>query len=326
MIKKNKVLIFKVASSKLIGSGHIYRCLKIAERIKIKKIYFFTNDFNGNFNFLIKRFKIFILKNNENKFNNKIDANETITYLKSIKEEKIFILDNYFHNINYQKKISKYVDKLIIIDDYLKKNFCDMYINENFYSKKIDTNFFLKKNCKKFIGTDYSFIVGKRQKKIRKKKINLFLFFGGFDLNNLSFKILKFLKDDKKLYFRLILNDLKQKKKIKQLNIKNLKIYKQNINFYNILKYCNFAIISGGSTVWDILYNNIPLIAIPTAKNQMRNLKELSNKNKIFLLYKIKNKKNFNNFFYRSLLNKKISKLDISCIGIKKIVKAIENL
>ena len=325
MIKKNKVLIFKVTSSKQIGSGHIYRCLKIAKRIKIKKIYFFTNNFKGNFNFLIKSYKIFILKNNENKFNNNIDANETITYLKSIKEKKIFILDNYFHNLNYQKKISKYVNKLIIIDDYLKKNFCDMYINENFYSKKISTNLFLKKNCKKFIGPNYSFIVSKRLKKIRKKKINLFLFFGGYDLNNLSFKILKYLKEDRKLYFRLVLNDLKLKKKIKQLNIKNLKIYKQDVNFYNILRYCNFAVISGGSTVWDILYNGIPVITIPTAKNQIRNLKELSKKNKIFLLYKIKNKKNFNNFFYKSLANKKISKLDIGCIGIKKIVKAIES-
>ena len=326
MIKKNKVLIFKVASSKLIGSGHIFRCLKIAERVKIKKIYFFTNDFKGNFNFQIKRFKIFILNNNENNFNNNLDINETISYLKSIEEEKIFVLDNYFHNLNFQKKISKYVDKLIIIDDYLKKNFCDLYINENFYSKKINTNLFLKKNCKKYIGPDYSFIVGKKRKKIKQKKINLFLFFGGFDTNELSFKILKYLKEDKKIYFRLILNDLKLKKKIKQLNIKNLKIYKQDINFYNILRYCNFAIISGGSTVWDILYNNIPLIAIPTAKNQIRNLRELNNKNKIFLLYKIKNKKNFNNFFYKSLLNKKISKLDIGCISIKKIVKAIESL
>ena len=87
-----------------------------------------------------------------------------------------------------------------------------MYINENFYSKKIDTNFFLKKNCKKFIGTNYSFIVGKRQKKIRKRKSIYFCFSVVFDLNNLSFKILKYLKDDKKLYFRLILNDLKLKK------------------------------------------------------------------------------------------------------------------
>ena len=150
------------------------------------------------------------------------------------------------------------------------------------------------------------------------------MFFGGYDLNNLSFKILKYLKEDRKLYFRLVLNDLKLKKK-KKLNIKNLKIYKQDVNFYNILRYCNFAIISGGSTVWDILYNGIPLITVPTAKNQIRNLKELSKKNKIFLLYKIKNKKNFNNFFYKSLANKKISKLDIGCIGIKKIVKAIES-
>ena len=296
MKKKSKVLIFKVASSKIIGSGHIYRCLKIAERIKIKKIYFFTNNFKGNFNFLIKNFKIFILNNNENNFNINLDLDETITYLKSIEEEKIFIVDNYFHNLNYQKKISKYVDKFIIIDDYLKKNFCDMYINENFYIKKPKKNLFLKKNCKKYIGPNYSFIISKKQKKIKQKKINLFLFFGGSDLYGLSLKIIKYLKEDKNLYFRLVLNDLRLKKKIKDLKIKNLKIYKQNTNFYNILRYCNFAIISGGSTVWDILYNNIPLITIPIAKNQIRNLKDLNSQNKIFLLNKIKNKKNFTNF------------------------------
>lgn len=323
MKKKSKVLIFKVASSKIIGSGHIYRCLKIAERIKIKKIYFFTNNFKGNFNFLIKNFKIFILNNNENNFNINLDLDETITYLKSIDEEKIFIVDNYFHNLNYQKKISKYVDKLIIIDDYLKKNFCDMYINENFYIKKPNKNLFLKKNCKKYIGPNYSFIISKKQKKIKQKKINLFLFFGGSDLYGLSLKIIKYLKEDKNLYFRLVLNDLKLKKKIKDLKIKNLKVYKQNANFYNILRYCNFAIISGGSTIWDILYNEIPVITIPTAKNQIRNLINLKKKNKIFLLNKIRSKKNFKNFFYDSLSNKKISKLNFGCNGIKKIVKAI---
>ena len=36
--------------------------------------------------------------------------------------KKNFIMDNYFHNKNY-KKITKYLNKLVIIDDNLKKNF-----------------------------------------------------------------------------------------------------------------------------------------------------------------------------------------------------------
>ena len=135
MKKKSKVLIFKVASSKIIGSGHVYRCLKIAERIKTKKIYFLTNNFRGNFNILIKRFKIHIINNNENNFNIKKDLDQTIEFLKSFNEEKILIMDNYFHNKNYQKKITKYLNKLVIINDNLKKNFCDIYINENFFLK-----------------------------------------------------------------------------------------------------------------------------------------------------------------------------------------------
>lgn len=324
-MRKNKtILIFKVASSKIIGSGHIYRCLKIAENINSKKIYFLTNNFRGNFNFLIKRFKINILSNNENNFDMKKDLNKTIEFLNSFKEKKILVMDNYFHDKNYQKKVSNYVSKLVIIDDCLKKNFCDVYINENFFLKKPNKKIFLNDKCKKYIGPNYSLISYKRPKKIYQKKINLFLFFGGSDLKKLSLKIINFLQEDKKLFFRLVLNDLKLKKKLKKLKIGNLKIYKQNRNFYNILRYCNFAIISGGSTIWDILYNKIPVITIPTAKNQIENLINLKKKNKIFLLNKIRNKKNFKKFFYDSLSNKKVSNLNFSCNGIKKIVKAID--
>ena len=80
----------------------------------------------------------------------------------------------------------------------------------------------------------------------------------------------------------MVLNDLKLKKKFEKLKISNLKIYKQSKDFYNILRYCNFAIISGGSTIWDILYNKIPVITIPTAKNQIRNLINLKKKIKFF--------------------------------------------
>ena len=324
MKKNNELIIFKVSSSKKIGSGHIYRCRKIAKEIKNKKISFLTNNFNGNFNHLIKNYKHKILNNRENSFDIKKDLNETIDYLSTIIKKKIIIIDSYFYDLKYQKKISKYVDKLVIIDDYLKKNYCDLYINENYFINKPNEKKFLKKNCKKLIGPKYSLIEKKQYKKTIQKKNNLFLFFGGSDYKGYSFKIVDFLKEDKNLFFRLFLNNKKIKDKILKMNVKNIKIYKQKPNFYKILNYCSFAIVAGGSIVWDILYNKIPLIAIPTAQNQIRNLKDLNKKNKIILLNKIQNKKQFKKFFYSSYFSKnKISKFNMTCLGLKNIVKEI---
>jgi UDP-2,4-diacetamido-2,4,6-trideoxy-beta-L-altropyranose hydrolase len=327
MRRDKEIIIFKVSSSKKIGSGHIYRCLKIAKKIKDKEIFFFTNNFNGNFNYLIKKFALKIFNNVENNFDIKKDLSQTISYLRSINKKKILVIDNYLHNLSYQKKISKYVDKLVIIDDYLRKNYCDIYINENFFIKTPNSKKFLNKNCIKFIGPKYNFIVNKIQKKIKKKKINLFIFFGGSDVKEYSLKIITFLKEDKNLFFRLVLNNQNIKNKIYKIGIKNFKIYNQTPNFYNILKYCNFSIIAGGSTVWDVLYNQVPAMVIPTAHNQIRNLKNLKKNNNIFLLKKIENKKNFNKFFYSSYLSRnKISKLNISCNSLKKIIKEIVHL
>ena len=324
MKKDNELIIFKVSSSEKIGSGHIYRCMKIAKKVKKRKIFFLTNNFIGNFNHLIKDYKHKILNNKESGFNIEKDLNETTDYLSSIAQKKILIIDSYFYDLNYQKQISKYVDKLVIIDDYIKKNYCDLYINENFFINKPNEKNFLKKNCKKFIGPKYSLIEKKQYKKTVQKKNNLFLFFGGSDYKGYSFKIINFLKEDKNLFFRLILNNKKIKDKILKMNIKNIKIYKQKPNFYKILNYCSFAIVAGGSVVWDILYNKISLIAIPTANNQIRNLKELKKKNKIFLLDKIQNKKQFKNFFYSSYFSKnKVSQFNMTCLGLKNIVEEI---
>ena len=276
---------------------------------------------------MIKNYKHKILNNRENSFDIKKDLNETIDYLSTIIKKKIIIIDSYFYDLKYQKKISKYVDKLVIIDDYLKKNYCDLYINENYFINKPNEKKFLKKNCKKLIGPKYSLIEKKQYKKNIQKKNNLFLFFGGSDYKGYSFKIVDFLKEDKNLFFRLFLNNKKIKDKILKMNVKNIKIYKQKPNFYKILNYCSFAIVAGGSIVWDILYNKIPLIAIPTAQNQIRNLKDLNKKNKIILLNKIQNKKQFKKFFYSSYFSKnKISKFNMTCLGLKNIVEEINLL
>ena len=321
----NKIYIFKISSSKRIGSGHILRALKIASELNNKKVFFLTNNFSGNFNKLIKEYNYKILKNSENKFDQKKDLKETVNELKKIKGKKILIIDNYLNNLTWQKSISNYVDKVVIINDYFNKNYCDLYINENFRTKSLKKNIFLKKNCFKLIGLKYSIIGYKKLKKKFTKKNNIFIFFGGFDQKNLTFKVLKQLRFQKDLFFYVVTNNDYLAESIKHFGIKNVNFFSQKKDFYKILKLCNFAITSGGSTIWDMIYNNIPFIGIPTARNQINNLNELYKK-KIIFLYKKRIDLKFEKYFINCLSKKKKIPNLIDGMGVKRVIKQIQKL
>jgi len=319
-----KTFIFKVSSSERIGSGHIYRTLKIARQLKKNEVFFLTQNFKKNFNYLLKKYKYKVLKNSEKNFDVYKDLYDTINIIKKIKGKKILIIDNYINKYFWQKEVSKYVDKIVLINDLIKKNYCDLYINENFFLYKIHKKFFLKKNCQKLIGPKYSIIL---PKKLSNKKIknNIFLFFGGSDKKKISYKVLKQLNLLKILRFNLILNDYKLINKIKRLKIKNLTIFEQNFNFYKIISKCSFGVIAGGSTVWDMFYNKLPFIAIPVAKNQLENLINLEKKKYIYIYIKEINK-NFKEYFNRCI-NKKLkpNKL-VDGHGIQRVSNKIQNL
>ena len=50
-------IAFRTDSSFTAGTGHVHRCLNLARKFKKKKIkcYFFSNDYPGNINNLVKK-------------------------------------------------------------------------------------------------------------------------------------------------------------------------------------------------------------------------------------------------------------------------------
>ena len=312
-----QIIFFRVDSSFNLGSGHIYRCLNIAEKLKSnRKIIFITNNFNRNYNFLLKGYNIEFLENSEHNFNLSKDLDQTINIINKFKSNKILIIDNYLLNFYWQKKIRKHVDKSVLIQDVIKKNYCDIYLNENLFNKKILFKC-KKRNCIKLIGPKYCLIkktfIYKKKKKNIPKKNTLFVFFGGSDKLNLTIKILNLLKNLS--YIQVIVVVGKSNKKIKNIKkyaSKNTKVFVQYSKIHNLIKKCDFAIVAGGCILWDLLYCRIPTLAICTASDQSTNLNNLYKKrfilyydikkklNNNFLIYFLE-KNNFNQFF----LNKK---------------------
>ncbi len=126
-------IAFRVDSSSKIGVGHLRRCLKLAEDLKhrCRKIIFITKNLNGNFNNLIKKkkFKFVLIKNIISKKRLETDLKDTKDVCKKFEIDTL-ILDHYFLGLDWEKSISKYVNKLVIIDDFSKKkHYCDLIIN-----------------------------------------------------------------------------------------------------------------------------------------------------------------------------------------------------
>ena len=260
-------IAFRVDSSKLIGAGHIKRCLKLAEELKFKceKIIFITKNLNGNFNYLIKKkkFKFVSIKRNEfkNKLNKDLDATKSICKRFKI---NTLIIDHYYLGLSWEKKIRKHIKKLVVIDDFSKrKHHCDLIINN--IGKK-NTN-----NTKYLTGLEYVITPNnfshKKNKKISKIQ-TIGTFFGSTDNKNCSEEFLKIVSQKEFNDFKFICilgKNNKNKKKIEKKNkkFKNFNIEKKFVDMKTFLKKINILITSGGVTSFEALSSGIKCINIP---------------------------------------------------------------
>ena len=259
-------IAFRVDSSNLIGAGHVSRCLKLASDLNkgCKEIIFITKNLKGNFNNLIKKkkFKLVLIKSN--KFKRKLDHD--LEFTKNIcKKFRIntLIVDHYNLGINWEKKIKKHINKLVLIDDFTKRrHYCDLAIN-NLSNKNLNTAKHL--NGLKYVIIPDSFF--KKNKK-NKKNIRIGSFFGSTDRYNCNERLLKIFsqKEFEKFKFLFILGkNNKNKEKIEKNfeKYKNFYIEKRFINMKNFFKNIDILITVGGVTSFEVLSNNIECIYIP---------------------------------------------------------------
>lgn len=280
-----KYLFFRVDSSYALASGHLVRCYRLAKIFsKRYQIIFITNKFNGNFNFIIKDFrKIYLNDKSSNSINTNKDSKKVIEIIKKFTGEKIILVDHYDLDFKWHKDVSKYVNKLICINDYLKKNYCDYLINETYFPNKISQKC-LKKNTKIFCGPKYAMIDCVKTKKF--KANGIFIFFGSVDEKNVTLRLIKILKEiTNKKIFIIIGKRNKNKNKILAIKKKNFLFIDKYTNLNLYLRKCNTAIVAGGSIVWETLYNKLNTIVIPTARNQYSNIKNLEKDKIIQTLY-----------------------------------------
>lgn len=341
-------IAFRVDSSKNIGSGHLFRCVKIANYFYSHgaKIDFLISDISDSFLKVIPfKFNIIKIRNNFGKKKRAIIQNHFKTwdkqmiikdtsYLSKITKKKYdwLIIDHYGLDINYHIKSYDYAQKVIVVDDLCKKNFCDIYINYQLYDKRfIKKKFFLKKNTTKFIGLKYNISNYKYKYLVKNNfKKNIFLSMGSVDSKNKLYMILKkikSLKENKFNFYLYLPPTIKNFQSILKFvkKLKNITVFKKPIVLEKIYPKIDFVISALNTTFYEQLKYGFKPLVVCQNDNQNKQLKRLLDKKIVnyiklddhfkvkfenlisnkrnFYLSKNTYKKNFNISFYSKLSN-----------------------
>ena len=305
----SNLILIRTDSSHIIGSGHVMRCITIAEELRNNgaTVEFITRNHKGNINEQIsaKRFKINLLprptidlareKLKECKttlgLSQDIDAEETIQIIAGMKLNWL-IVDHYALDYQWEDKLKPYANNLMVIDDLAnRKHNCDILLDQNYIKDRTRYNKFLTQDTIKLFGPKYALLRKEFFKKIKRNYNNIpvkkvFVFFGGSDYDNITSVAIKALSHDnlKHLSIDVVIgsnniNHSEIKEKISRYS--NIKLHTQINNMAYFMENADIALGAGGTTTLERMMLGLPSIVVTVAENQVESVRDLDQDNYI---------------------------------------------
>ena len=195
------------------------------------------------------------------------NEDEFFVHVENLKPKNV-VVDNYDFTHKHEQKFKKLFPsiKLSVFDDDYRKHFCDEIINHNISANR---NRYENPDIVKIIPPLIREEFHKEKKRKREKIYDIFIAMGGADTQNINIPILKAIPSS--LHIALITtsvnNNLEELKKFVKSQ-KNISLHVNSKNIAKLINKSKFAIITPSVIVHEILYMNIPFMAIKTASNQ----------------------------------------------------------
>mgnify|MGYP001225029815 FL=1 len=345
-----KNIYFRCDTSRIIGSGHVLRCLTIAEKLidnGYKCFLITSKSFEQNFKInFFSSFEILTLprydfdpnydqlryENSHDYINfEKNDIKNILALRHRIYQNSIIVVDHYLLGKQWQNFAGTIFKKVVVIDDLLNTSHsCDLIIDPNIRNKietdRIRKNF---KNITLLTGKQF-LIIRPSFKKARKRIINALsikketvdclVLFGGSEDNETIYNIIScIIKIRHPIKIHIVLGksnkNKTQIKKVAEENI-NVKLYSYTKNIEIIMEKCDFAIGALGTTTWERCYLGLPTLVFVKSYNQLRFLEDLVFENIVFDLGKtITTQKVLNGCDHFQIFSKNFSKTRINLMN-----------
>ena len=209
-------VIFRVDASLKMGTGHVMRCLTLAQTLKENgaNVKFICRRHEGSLIDKIRSngFDVHALEVSEEiETDNKLvhshwlgatqqqDSDECIDVLSSEGVDWL-IVDHYALDEDWHCNLKPYYRKLMVIDDLADRKFdCDLMLNQNLDAQPEDYKNKVTGKCKFLLGCDYTLLRTEfselRERALEKRKTtkkikNILISVGGSDVHNKTYDIL----------------------------------------------------------------------------------------------------------------------------------------
>lgn len=200
------------------------------------------------------------------------DADELITLIKSL-HVNLLVIDHYGIDARFEHTVKEATNVTILsFDDTYQAHHCDILLNHNICADASRYTNLVPKGCELRCGSAYTLIRDefKDEKKIMREKIyDVLIAMGGSDAGNLTLEILKTLP--KSLHVSILTTTANAHLRELQSYVEAFPNIALHVNANEVAKIMNqskLAIVTPSGIVQEVLFMELPFIAIKVAHNQ----------------------------------------------------------
>ena len=312
----NKKILLRVDASPEIGTGHMMRCLALANEAKQRdwECIFVLRDPDDEIVKYITSSSHEVEKlmsvngkkiaDNATAHSNWLpvsqiqDANDTVEVIDDFKPDWI-IVDHYALDAKWFSVVEKTSSKILVIDDLGDRNLiCDLLLDQNLGASADKYDDKLPSKCRLLLGPTFALLRREfrewRQRSLERRLSNnienVLITMGGVDLENYTLQVLKRIAKSKysmKCAFTVITGRSYPFSKALEefINESDLMVsILSNIeNMAEIMSKSDLCIGAAGSTSWERCCLGLPTISLAIADNQLGVLAELEKKKCTFV-------------------------------------------
>ena len=295
------IILIRTDSSVQIGTGHVMRCLTLADELRGRgaEAIFICREFDGNLcdyieekGYVVHRLPVSDVQeqNIESSLKHaawlgadwQTDARQVEEIIKDLElPPDWLVVDHYALDERWEGYLRPYVRKIMVIDDLADRaHDCDMLLDQNFY-ENLENRYddLTSPQCKKLLGPKYALLrpeFREARKNLRKRDGHvkrIMVFFGGSDPSNETTKALEAIRmlNRPDIAVDVVVGSANpHKDKINKLcaSITNVNYHCQVSNMAKLMVDADLFIGGGGSTTWEKCCLGLPSLIISTAMNQ----------------------------------------------------------